>query len=315
MRSISAIVHFLLALVAISATVPSFAQERELGGEGLTVYTDVSFRGAAATFRQDEPDLARLGVNDMISSLRAGPGERWEVCEDAFYRGRCVVVAGEERDLQRVSWNDTISSARRIDGDYGAPDAGSGPPYVPPYGPGAGERRGWYIVLFGQPNYRGRPSNYTGPVPNISRRVQSVTIGRGVWELCERTNYRGRCIILNNSVPDLRVHELRGRVASLRPVPRTRPVPPPGGGDTSLVLFDRPDYRGAATTFRGPVGYLSENDRRAQSATIEGGEWELCEGSNFAGRCITLERSAPDLDAYGLRDRVGSVRPLRRNPR
>ncbi|NML60920.1 hypothetical protein HHL21_07435 [Massilia sp. RP-1-19] len=315
MRTISSIVYSLLALVAISTTVPSFSQEqREIGGVGLTVYTDVNFRGAIATFRQDEPDLRRSGINDTISSLRVEPGERWEVCEDAFYRGRCVVVAGEERDLQRGSWNDTISSARRVGDEYLPPDAGTAPPYVPGYGPGAGSQRGWYIVLFDQPNYRGRPSNFKGPVPNVARRVQSVTIGRGVWELCERPNYRGRCIILNNSVPDLRVHNLRGRVASLRPVPRARPVPP-SGGDTSLVLFDRPDYRGAATTFRGAVEYLSENGSRAQSAAIEGGEWELCEGSNFAGRCVTLDRNAPDLDSYGLRDRVGSVRPLRRDPR
>lgn len=314
MRTISSIVFSLLALVATSTTVPSFAQERELGGGGLTVYTDVNFRGAVATFRQDEPDLGRVGVNDMISSLRAGPGERWEVCEDAFYRGRCVVVAGEERDLRRVAWNDTISSVRRVDGEYGAPDAGTAPPYVPPYGPGAEEQRGRYIVLFDQPNYRGRPSNFKGAVPNLDRRVQSVTIGRGVWELCERPNYRGRCIILDNSVPDLRGQNLRGRVASLRPVPRTRAVPPSGGG-TALILFDRPDYRGTATTFRGGVGYLSENDRRARSAAVEGGAWELCEGTNFAGRCVTLDRSAPDLDSYGLRDGVGSVRPLRRELR
>jgi hypothetical protein len=313
MRTISSIVYSLLALVAISTTVPGFAQQRELGGVGLTVYTDVDFRGAVATFRQDEPDLSRTGLNDMISSMRVGPGERWEVCEDAFYRGRCLAVSGEERDLRSISWNDTISSARRVGGDYLPPDAGGAPPYVPPYGPGAGAQRGWYIVLFDQPNYRGRASNVKGALPNFGRRVQSVTIGRGVWELCERPNYRGRCIVLRNSVPDLRVHDLRGRVASLRPVPRTRPIPPPAG-DTSLILFDRPDYRGTATTFRGAVGYLSASDSRAQSAAIEGGEWELCEGSNFGGRCVTLERSAPDLEEYGLRDRVGSVRPLRRDP-
>lgn len=313
MRTISSIATALLALLAIGTTAPAFAQERELGGAGLTVYTDVDFRGAVATFRQDEPDLGRVGLNDTISSLRVEPGERWEVCEDAFYRGRCLVVAGEERDLRRAAWNDTISSARRVGGEYLPPGGAAAPPYVPPYDRAAGARRGWYIVLFDQPNYRGRASNFSGPVPNVARRAHSVTIGRGVWELCERPNYRGRCVILSNSVPDLRVHELRGRVASLRPVPRTRPVPGPGG-DTSLILFDRPDYRGTATTFRGAVGYLAEEDRRAQSAAIEGGEWELCEGSNFTGRCVTLERSAPELDSYGLTDRIGSVRPLQRYP-
>lgn len=309
MRSISKIVHFLLMLLAIGTAMPGFAQQRELGGLGLTVYTDVDFRGAVATFRQDEPDLRRTGLNDMISSMRVGPGERWEVCEDAFYRGRCLAVSGEERDLRRISWNDTISSARRVGGDYFPPDAGG----APPYGPGAGAQRGWYLVFFDQPNYRGQASNINGAVPDFGRRVQSVTIGRGVWELCERPNYRGRCIVLHNSVPDLRVHDLRGRVASVRPVPRARPIPP-STADSAIILFDRPDYRGTATTFRDAVEYLTGRDSLAQSAAIEGGSWELCEGSGFSGRCITLDRSTPDLEEYGLRDRVGSVRPLRRDP-
>lgn len=310
MRTISSIVYSLIALVAISVTVPGHAQERDMG---LTVYTDADFRGVVTTFRHDEPDLDRIGLNDRISSLRVGPGERWEVCEDASYRGRCAVVDGEERDLLRVSWNDRISSLRRVDGQSVPPGAGPAPPYVPPAVPGAGPQRGWSVVLYDQPNYRGRAVNVRRAVPNISRRVRSVTIGRGVWEVCDRANYKGRCKTLDNSVPDVRVLNLRGRIVSLRPVPRARPVPPVPAA-TSLTLFERPDYRGAATTFRGAVGNLPENNSRAQSADIEGGDWELCEGSNFAGRCVTLERSAPDLNAFGLGNRVGSVRPVRSDP-
>lgn len=312
MRTISSIVYSLLTLVAVSLSVPGFAQEREIGGVGLTVYSDAEFRGSVVSFRQDEPDLDRVGINDRISSLRVGPGERWEVCEDAFYRGRCVVVGGDERDLLRVSWNDMISSVRRVGGPDAPPVAGTAPRYVPPAVPGAESRRGWYVVVFDQPNYRGRSANYRGAVPSISRRVRSVTIGRGVWEFCDRANYRGRCKTVNTSVPDVRVLNLRGRIASLRPAPRTRPVPPVPSG-TTLILFERPDYRGTSTTFRGAVANFSESDSRARSADVEGGDWELCERSNFRGECITLERSAPDLEAAGLSNGVGSARPVRRD--
>ncbi|HEU4851496.1 MAG TPA: beta/gamma crystallin-related protein, partial [Telluria sp.] len=313
MRTISSIVYSLIALVAISVTVPGHAQDREMSGMGLTVYTDAEFRGAITTFRHDEPDLERIGLNDMISSLRVGPGERWEVCEDAYYRGRCAVIAGDERDLLRVSWNDRISSLRRVDGQAVPPGEGTAAPYVPPPVPGAGSQRGWSVILYDQPNYRGRAVNVRRAVPNTTRRVRSVTIGRGTWEFCDRANYKGRCKTVDNSVPDVRVLNLRGRVVSLRPVPRARPVPPAPSG-VALILFKLPDYRGAATTIGGAVANLSENDSRAQSADIEGGDWQLCEGSNFSGRCVTLERSAPDLNAYGLGNRVRSVRPVRRDP-
>jgi hypothetical protein len=76
----------------------------------------------------------------------------------------------------------------------------------------------WYIVLYDQPSYRGNPTNYKGPVPSLNRRAWSVTIGRGVWELCEGANFTGRCITLDQSVPDLGAQGLRGAVRSVRPV-------------------------------------------------------------------------------------------------
>jgi hypothetical protein len=81
----------------------------------------------------------------------------------------------------------------------------------------------WYIVLFDQPSYRGNPTNYKGPVSSLDRRAQSVTIGKGVWELCEGANFTGRCVTLNESAPDLGTYNLRNRVASVRPaIPQPR---------------------------------------------------------------------------------------------
>jgi len=204
-KTLSSFVCSLVIVVAFGATVLSSAQERQMGGVGITVFADANFRGKSSTFREDVSDLEPLGLNDRISSLRIGRGERWEVCEHANYQGRCVVVSGEESDLRRNSWDNIISSFRRVRG-------GGGPGPRPPDDA--------YIVLYDRPNYRGNATNYDKPVSTLNRRAQSVTIGRGVWEFCEGRNFTGRCVTLDKSAPDLRAYNLGGRIASLRPVIR-----------------------------------------------------------------------------------------------
>lgn len=292
MKRAARLVCSLLVVAAVGTTVLSFAQERQMGGVGITVFTDQNFRGKSSTFRQDVPNLDPLGLNDDVSSIRVGPGEQWEVCEHANYQGRCVVVSGEERDLRGNSWDDVISSLRRV--------GGGGPPY----------QGNWYIVLFDQRNYRGNPRNYNGPIANLSRRAQSVTIGRGVWELCEGIGFTGRCVTLEASVPDLGAYNLRNRVSSARPIESG--APPPPNRDWYIVLYDETIYRGNPTNY---IGVETDLNKRARSVTIGRGTWELCDGKNFTGRCVTLNRSVSDLRSYNLRNRVSSLRPLRRQPR
>jgi Beta/Gamma crystallin len=78
--------------------------------------------------------------------------------------------------------------------------------------------RGRYIVVYNQTNYRGNPRRYTGAVSNLgSRKVRSVTIGKGSWEICTDRNFRGDCVTLDQSVPDLSTEGFAGYVKSLRP--------------------------------------------------------------------------------------------------
>lgn len=293
-------VYSLLVIAAIGATMVSSAQERQMGGVGITVFNDQNFRGKSSTFRRDVSDLEPLGINDRVSSLRVGPGEQWEVCEHSNYQGRCVVVSGEESDLRRNSWNDVISSMRRVRGRF---------PSRPP------SQDDPYIVLFERTNYRGNPSNYSGPVSDIfglNRRVQSVTIGRGTWELCEGRNFTGRCVTLDTSVPDLGSYNLRNRVASARPIGSEGSMPPPSASDWYVVLFDQPNYRGNPTNYNGEESNLN---KRARSVTIGRGVWELCDGRNFSGNCVTLDTSVPDLRSHNMFGRISSLRPVIREPR
>jgi hypothetical protein len=176
-------------------------------------------------------------------------------------------VSGEETDLRRNSWNDLISSLRRVRGG------------VPPGPPSQGDP---YIVLFDQPNYRGNPTNYNGAVAILNRRAQSVTIGRGVWELCEGLRFTGRCVTLDTSVPNLSAYNLRNRVGSLRPVGSGASVPPPSTSDWYIVLYDQTTYRGNPTNYTGVESNLNKRARSVTKGSVgtlrwPGLYWPLCD--------------------------------------
>ncbi len=81
----------------------------------LTIYRDADFNGRSWPLTGGIANLSILGMNDAVSSIRVGRGDRWEVCEDANFRGRCEILSGDVRDLRSLRLNDAISSVRPID--------------------------------------------------------------------------------------------------------------------------------------------------------------------------------------------------------
>jgi len=153
------------------------------------------------------PVLRAANLNDQIGSLRVARGEQWELCEHDNFRGRCVVVSGDEPNLARNAWANTISSLRRVRTASGV---------IP-----APVATDWHITLFDQPNFRGRASNFTGAAANLNLArpaIKSVTVGRGVWELCDGRNFTGRCITVQRSTPLLGGTRPLTRVRSVRPL-------------------------------------------------------------------------------------------------
>jgi Beta/Gamma crystallin len=194
----------------VTTATEGLARPRQVGGVGITVFTDTDFRGANATFREDVPDLRRYNLNDRIVSLRVGRGEVWEGCQDVNFRGRCQVFSGSESDLHRVSWNHSISSLRRVRG----PGSGGGGGY-PDFQP--------RIALFDRTGYRGRAEDLTSGASNLGsfgEAVESIRIISGTWELCEGPRWSGRCVTLRDSVSDLSRVGLPYGVGSARPVRR-----------------------------------------------------------------------------------------------
>ena len=119
---------FVCSLFVIAVTgnaIVSSGQGRQMGGVGITVFSDRNLHGTSATYREDTPDLEPLGLNDKISSLRVARGEQWEICEHSNYQGRCVVVSGpriKELPLITKAQKQTFSSwheASRSEEGYG----------------------------------------------------------------------------------------------------------------------------------------------------------------------------------------------------
>jgi hypothetical protein len=201
------------ALAACVVSTQALSQERQIGGVGLTVFADRNFRGESATLRGDTPNLSSIRMNDAVSSLRVGPGERWEVCEEINYRGRCVVVSGSEADLRQNGWGDRISSARRIAG--GGRRGGRGP--IVPGVQG--------LELFSGTRFSGDHRSFRGAQSDLRRLgfndvAQSLRIGRGeYWEVCDDINF-AKCRVVSGDSEDLRRQGMSRRISSVRPVRR-----------------------------------------------------------------------------------------------
>src|SRR5215475_1013932 len=133
MRHAAFVAAILITAVCLTPRDVLSQDARLIGGVGLTVFADPDFQGQAASLRNDTPDFRRIGMNDIVSSLRVGTGEVWEVCEHINFRGRCIVVSGPVNNLHDTAWGDMISSARRVRGSVGG--GGVRPPGLTPLPP------------------------------------------------------------------------------------------------------------------------------------------------------------------------------------
>jgi hypothetical protein len=294
------VVRLLAAAASLLIALPCAAQPaRGMGGIGITVFEDSNYRGDNATFRNDEPDLRRARFDDRISSLQVAPGEVWEVCEGRNYQPPCQVFSGNEPNLDRRNWNDRIGSLRRVR------QAGRGP-----FGPNAGS-----VVLYSDEVVRGQSMTITGAVPSLggfNDRARSIRITGGAWELCEDSDYR-KCRVVDRDWSNLASIDLSRRVSSVRPAFNGREgnvyQPPAAVRRPRLVLFDRDRYRGESRVIEAASRGLGGFGNRAQSVQVIG-TWQICDGSDFTGRCATVSEDIPNLGSLGLNNRVSSARPL-----
>jgi hypothetical protein len=170
------------------------------------------------------------------------PGPYWQSCRNVSTvgYGPDATVTAQCRD-DRGRWRQTslrFAGCREIvnrDGDLACRDEGR-PPYPGggyPGGPGGGYPGGpgggrppfgrGSITLFSGPGFSGQPFTAQREVTNLPKqyndRAMSLRIeGRGAWQVCSDSDFRGRCQIFDRDEGDLRRSGLAGQVSSMRPV-------------------------------------------------------------------------------------------------
>jgi hypothetical protein len=173
------------------------------------------------------------------------------------------------------------------------------------------------ITVYTNPNFGGESVSFRDAAPDLRQyslndKISSLDIPNGEsWEVCQDVNFANRCQVFSGSVSDLRDMGWNDRISSLRPVNsgffgrQSNGVYLPNTANRSrgLVLYDRPFFRGNATTLsRDANGGLGN---RLGSVEVRGGAWQLCDRN---GRCATVTQDVPDLTRLGLSGRLTSAR-------
>lgn len=177
------------------------------------------------------------------------------------------------------------------------------------------------VTFYEHDNFEGRAFTTQDAVRNFKRlgfndRASSVVVTGSAWEVCDDSNFRGRCIVLRpGSYPSLNAMNMNDHLSSARAVARNRrydesryaPQPMPG----HITFFEHDGFQGRAFDAESNVVNFSRfgfNDR-ASSVVVLGERWEACEDANFSGRCVILRPGRyPNLRAMGLNDRLSSAR-------
>lgn len=263
----------------------------------IELYERASFQGMALGLDRANANLADYGFDNKAVSVVVRSG-RWELCSERDFRGTCLVLGpGQHASLPR-GLQQQLSSVR--------PQA-DGQPAPAPGGPGEAA-----VVLYDDGDFGGRSLAVNGPVPSLGKldmgdRVSSADVQRGVWQLCEDSNYKGHCTTLEPGR-----HHIGGRMhdeaSSIRPLfgPNREPLPDTGG----LTLYANNDFSGRSLLVTGATDYLGRLGfgDMASSVEVHAGLWELCTDSVYKGRCITLGPGRHVLRG-NTHDRASSVRP------
>jgi hypothetical protein len=154
-------------------------------------------------------------------------GSYQQSCRSATVRGsgRNATLTASCRD-GRGRWNyssirlqqcrdDVRNDNGRLACGWGGGGGGGGRP--PPWQGQGG------VTLYSSPDFGGQAFQTSREVTNLPRqyndRAMSLRIeGRGSWQICSDSDFRGRCQIFNRDVRDLRQYGLGEAVSSMRPV-------------------------------------------------------------------------------------------------
>ncbi len=166
-----------------------FHENRDFSGRELPLATAAARLGA-------------MGFNDRASAVEIVRG-RWQLCRDVDFQGGCVVF-GPGRYVLDGRLQDAVSSARPVWGRDDRPLQAAGA-----------------VTLHDSINLRGRSLFVDSELRDLrdqrfNDRTVAIEVHGGRWELCNRGDYRGACVVFGpgwHRLPE----ELVRQVSSLRP--------------------------------------------------------------------------------------------------
>ena len=175
---------------------------------------------------------ATLIAGPVLAQEGGGPpptGDYWRTCRNVstFGFGETAAMTAECRD-DSGRWRSTslrfgrCREAANRGGALTCRDEGRPPPWD---NGGSGPRPVLgAITLYNAPDFGGQAFETRNEVSNLPRqfndRAMSLRIqGRGAWEICADSDFKGRCLVLDRDVRDLRQFGLGEAVTSMRPSP------------------------------------------------------------------------------------------------
>lgn len=153
-------------------------------------------------------------------------GSYQQTCRDVRVNGAILSATCQDA---RGGWRPSSLNFRDCRDDIGNANGrlscSSGGGGRPPWG---GEAGASTLTLFSAPDFAGQAYQAGREVSNLPRqyndRAMSLRIeGRGAWQVCSDSDFRGRCQIVDKDVRDLRQFGLGEAVSSMRPVYSGRP--------------------------------------------------------------------------------------------
>lgn len=84
-------------------------------------------------------------------------------------------------------------------------------------------------------------------------------------------------------------------------------------GPAEAYLYDFPNFQGSGVTARESIPDLTRNNFNDKTTSIRilSGQWEVCTGVDFTGRCETITADSWDLTGVDLNNQISAVRPAR----
>lgn len=174
------------------------------------------------------------------------------------------------------------------------------------------------LTVFANRNFDGRSATIRNDMPNLEAiglndAVSSLQVAPGEqWEVCERADYQGRCVVISGSEADLRRNGWDNQISSARRLRGRGGIDTPGARlRDGIELFSRPGYRGDRRSFQAAEPDLRRagfNDATESLRLAPGERWEVCAEVNFRD-CRVMDSDSDDLSRLGWARRISSVRP------